>query len=149
MKAEELLERYAAGERNFIGLYIDGSDELCGADLSNTNFRGAVFDELLLEKTNFSHANLRGVIFGLVGLRGANLQGADLCGASIGLSELGGANLTASNLAGAYLEGTSLGFTNLTRANLSGAQIDDGTDFEGAIFYETIMPDGSIRTNER
>ena len=147
MTAEELLERYAAGERNFSGLSIDASDELCGANLSYTDFGGAYFDQLLLENTNLKRSNLRGAVFSLVSLSLANLEGADLCGASIGLSDLGGANLTDSNLSGAYLEGTSFGFANLTRANLSGAQVSDRTDFRNTIFSETVMPDGSVRSD--
>ncbi|RUT01638.1 hypothetical protein DSM106972_067350 [Dulcicalothrix desertica PCC 7102] len=37
IEASELLERYQKGERDFSNVYIEGSDELAGANLSDIN----------------------------------------------------------------------------------------------------------------
>ena len=60
MKAEEVLRRYAAGERNF-----------SGADLRGRNFKGQN-----LSGANFSHTDIRGANFTAANLSGANFTGA-------------------------------------------------------------------------
>lgn len=76
--ASEILERYPAGERNFSNIYIEGSDELAGADLKGVNFSNSILAEMILEQVNFSNANLTNAHLGLSILYFANLQGADL-----------------------------------------------------------------------
>ena len=90
--AEEILERYAAGERNFANTCIEGSDELAGADLRNVDFSNSILAEMMLDRVNFSAANLTKAHFGLSSLYFANLQGADLGEAILTFSELTGAN---------------------------------------------------------
>ena len=55
--ATEILQRYAAGERNFQHL------DLQGADLQNANLAAADFSECDLRGTSFSRANLTGASF--------------------------------------------------------------------------------------
>ena len=57
MKAREVLRQYAAGERNFQGINLQGQS-FKGQDLS-----GADFSEADLRSTNFTGANLRGAKF--------------------------------------------------------------------------------------
>ncbi len=99
---DEILKRYAAGEREFLNADICDS-ELEGVDLSGINLSGA----------NLSRANLSGVHF----------SSADLTGAVLRL-----ANLTNANFTNAVLEEVSL-------------------SYKPPIFCNTIMPDGSIRTD--
>jgi hypothetical protein len=59
----------------------------------------------------------------------------------------GGANFIGASFVGAYLGdtnlvGASFAYANLTNANLVGAKISN-TDFFGAIWRNTICPDGS------
>ena len=95
------------------------------------DLHGLDLSEAILAEGNLRNANLTNVNFSRSFLNFADLSGADLTGAT-----LLNADLTEANLTGA----------NLTRANLRGAQTTD-TDFSGAVFSNTIMPDGSTRSN--
>ncbi len=57
MKAREVLRRYAAGERNFQGVNLQGQF-FKGKDLKGADFSGAD-----IRSTNFKNANLQGVNF--------------------------------------------------------------------------------------
>lgn len=97
MEVEEILKKYADGERNFAGL------NLCEVNLSRVNLSGA----------NLSNASLS-----IANLSGANLSGASLANAKLNVTRLSGANLTKANLNGAILN-----VANLVRANLSDASL--------------------------
>jgi len=122
MKADELLQRYAEGERAFTGA------DLAGADLRGANLRGA----------NLSTANLAA----------ANLLGADLSGANLGAAHVVHANLTAVrlvnadlinvDLAGANLAGANLSAANLSAANLSGANLS-AANLGQAAFHHSVL----------
>ena len=51
MEAEELLQQYVAGEKNFKGITLVGID-LTGADLSNANFTRANLRNVILKDAN-------------------------------------------------------------------------------------------------
>lgn len=90
MTVEELLERYAAGERDFSG--VDLSDvNLSGADLLHINLSGA----------NLSRANLVGARLYGADIRQCNLSGADLRNADLRVSRLDEVNFQDTNLQGA------------------------------------------------
>jgi uncharacterized protein YjbI with pentapeptide repeats len=146
MTAEELLERYAAGERDFSGIEIEASDELVGSNLTGINLSGAILAEMMLDRVDLSFANLRNAHFGQTSLCEANLKGANLSGASLDLTTLDSADLTDARLIGAYLEGASMAKVNFTRSNLTGAKTSESPYFIGSIFNNTIMPNGDIRT---
>ena len=86
MKAEELLRRYAAGERDF--------------DKLNLTSLGSLREECLVD-VNFRHANLTGA-----NLIGANLIGANLTGANLTGADLTQAELIETNFNGADLTNT-------------------------------------------
>lgn len=96
--AQELLTRYALGERNF----------------RNANLMGANLAGICLQKANLIGANLVD----------ANLSGANLSGVNLTLADLTRANLSGANLKGAKLFGTNLEQTNLTNVDLTGVDID-------------------------
>ncbi|WP_299488135.1 pentapeptide repeat-containing protein [Acaryochloris sp. IP29b_bin.137] len=175
MTAEELLERYAAGERDFRNIQDIGfgnSDSfLSQVNLSGIDLSGSVLEERFMERTNFTKAILRetnffesvldGAIFREADLTNASLYFADLdradlthaklIEANLGGASMIGANLTGADLTGADLHGTYLDGANLTDANLFEAFIGDQEAgfayLETAIFCNTIMPDGTIRTD--
>jgi hypothetical protein len=109
MKSTELLERYAAGERNFEEANLSGAN-LSGANLAKTNLFGAN-----LAKTNLSGANLAEADLAKTNLSGANLAKTNLFGAN-----LAEADLAKTNLSGANLAKTNLFGANLAEADLSG-----------------------------
>lgn len=123
MTAKELLEHYAAGERDFSEVEVRASDELVGANLSDINLSRSILAEMILDRVNFSGANLRDTNFGRTDLRDANLQRADLSGVNLGHGSLDDANLTDARSIGAYLNGTSMVGVNFTRSNLTGAEL--------------------------
>lgn len=115
---EELLKRYAAGEREFEQV------RLSGADLHNTILHGIDLSEAILNQANLSRADLRGADLSWVDFSGADLRGADLRGAILTRADLSGANLS---------------HANLLRADLSLANL------EGTNLNEAILPDGTIQ----
>ena len=133
MTAEELLERYAAGERDFSGV------DLRGVNLSGANLYGVMLYD----------ADLRGANLG-----GANLNGTKLSSADLRNADLSNANLSESNLCGAKLVGCNFRGTDLTNAgwcgdltnvDLSGAEnFFTGEDFMEVTFCNTTLPDGRI-----
>lgn len=64
MKAEELLRRYAAGERNFQNADLRGQN-LKGRDLSGADFRHADIRSANFSRANLSHASFTGAKAGL------------------------------------------------------------------------------------
>jgi hypothetical protein len=145
--AEELLRRYAAGERAF----------------PNANLRSANLSEAVLRGANFISADLRGADFTRGDLRGANLHSADLADANLRSANLHSANLRSANLSEAILGGAYLRSANLRGANLSDANLSEailggadlrsanlrganlhsadlrGADFTGAILGPTLF----------
>jgi uncharacterized protein YjbI with pentapeptide repeats len=124
---EELLRRYAIGERNFI----------------NANLRCAEFSNVYLTEVNFSRAklslaNLSGVNLSKADLTGADIQNANLSHTNLSQSRLVRANLADAKLTGANLKRADLSHANLTKADLTGAILDEanfiGADLSGALF---------------
>ena len=73
---EELLERYAMGERNFIDTSLPHKVDLTGINLAGANLTGA---------------NLTGANLSYAWLAGVNLTGANLTGSNISYSQATGA----------------------------------------------------------
>ncbi len=94
---QELLRRYADGERHF------PETDLCDADLSGVTLDGASFEKLSwFHSANFEGASLRKTSFRECNVKCADFRRADLTGASFEL-----AAVEAMDLEGAVLEGTS------------------------------------------
>ncbi|MGE3308436.1 MAG: MBG domain-containing protein [Limisphaerales bacterium] len=139
-----------------------------GVDLSGHDLRGAN-----LEGANLEGANLRDAILNNANLAGANLVGANLVGADLidavliyadlTYANLSAADLNLANLRGATLNGAALVHADLSTNNLSfavltGANLSDATllgadltsaILTNAIFHNTRMPDGTLRTDVR
>jgi uncharacterized protein YjbI with pentapeptide repeats len=106
--AEELLRRYAAGERYFAKADIPDT-----SDLRNSTLADASFDQGWLSDIDFRGANLRHVSFRHCNVknsdfRGADLEGAIFTGASIEAAQFENANITNVTFAGAYSYGYEL-----------------------------------------
>lgn len=147
MDAQELLCRYAAGERNFTGVNLRGISlrQKCLVDINLSNANPSSLSSSILINANLSGANLSGIE-----LVGTNFINANLRGANLRNAVLAGADLTGADLTGADLTGAKLSYydrwsnarligTNLTDADLTSIQ-----GLEYAIFAHTTMPDGSI-----
>lgn len=83
MTREELLERYAAGERDFSGVNLDGVN-ISGVDL-NWSDEDYLFNSFGVDLSglNLEFADMRGVNLSGVNLTGAKLRGSELFGAII------------------------------------------------------------------
>ena len=112
LKSDELIKRYAAGERNLSKANLSKVD-LTAADLSEANLSGADLSQAYLVRTNLTKTDLQ-----LADLRGANLRGANLSEVNLSHADLRGANLASSDLRGANFH-----FSNLSGANLTGAKL--------------------------
>jgi DNA-binding XRE family transcriptional regulator len=125
MTAEELLQRYTAGERDFSGLNLIrlnvGGDNPLGANLNGINLSGSNLSESDLTKINLSEANLSGADLSQCLLKNANLSGANLSGANLSNTLVSGSNLTGADLTSANLMNTAMTKVNLTDANLTNA----------------------------
>ncbi|XZN91811.1 MAG: TerD family protein [Microcoleus sp.] len=114
--AEEFLQRYKEGERDFTGI------NLAGVDLSRQTFDSNVsLSQANLSKANLANANLTGVNLIGANLQGANLNSTDLQSADLIEANLSGANLTKATLYYARLIQANLSQANLSAANLNSA----------------------------
>ena len=130
MQAEDVLKKYAAGERTFAGVNLNEAN-LSGADLSGADLSGAN-----LSVANLSGANLSGTNLSKAKLNVAKLSGANLTNANLHEAILNVANLTLADLTGATLSQASLVRAELTRADLSSANLSNanlsGADLKDA-----------------
>lgn len=113
------IHQLAEGQEQFEGVKWEGS-YLCGAQLVNANFKGAILYwaglfQAKLDGANFESANLQGI-----DLREASCIGANFRGANIGRDNLGG---------NSQLQGADLTNAILNRACLEGAEYDEHTKF--------------------
>ena len=147
LPVDELLRRYAAGERNFINANLRcallnscslseanlswaklswanlsesnlSRADLTAADLSEANLSGANLSQTSLVRTNLTKANLS-----LADLRGADLSKACLSETNLSQADLRGANLSLADLRGADLSEASLSGANVTGAKLTLADL--------------------------
>lgn len=117
MTAEELIERYAAGERDFSG------SDLRGVDLSEAELRG-----IDLSGANLRQANLSGADLSEVNLYGADLSGATLRGTSLRGANLGAARLGSTGQAERVkFDGATVAAAQFVMAVLKGATLPPGT----------------------
>ena len=117
MKAEELLEKYAAGQRHFEAAHLNET-HLVGATLTEINLKRAQLNVANLSSVNFSRSDLSYAHMNVTRLSGANLSQAKLIQASLNVS-----NLIRAILVGADLSGASLIRAELLRAELSNANL--------------------------
>ena len=141
--------------------------KLTGANFSSCKLESANFIQAKLENTKFCQANLLKADLSFAKLSNADFEGANLAEANLYCADLRGANLAGADLSNASLQGANLTGANLERANLNNANLMkavcqntnfDGADLEnartygmvtaGAIFTDTVMPDGEFYIDE-
>jgi len=111
---EELLRRYASGERSFPGT------ELSDADLTGVVLDGADFERWSwFSSANFEGASLRGTSFRECNVKCASFRRADLTGATFEL-----AAVESVDFEGAKLDGVSF-----VGATCYGYTVKEGDDF--------------------
>jgi uncharacterized protein YjbI with pentapeptide repeats len=96
---------------------------------------------------NLSSKDFSGIDLFYCDLSGSNLENANLSDCDLSVSDLSNCNLNGANLNLATLDQTNLRGADLSNANLSGVMQFSAADIEGAIFRNTIMPDGNIRSD--
>lgn len=126
------------GGLDFEKAILDGANFIkvttkIGDDDKPVNFKGA----------NLSQANLQGAIFEKANLEGANLISAKLQGANLDWTNLEGAYLMEANLEGADLAGANLEGAYLADANLDNV-IWGNQDGK----YSATLPDGTAWTSD-
>jgi len=147
MDAEQLLEKYAAGTRRFVGINLSEVD-LSHALLVRINLRNATLSVTNLTGANLSRANLRGAKLNVAKLSGAKLTEASLLGANLNVANLIRADFSRADLRGASLVRTEAIRTNFREAdfgeaNLSGAVMKEAdlslSNFQGANLSEVNL----------
>ena len=145
LSTDELLRRYAAGERNFANanlrcaVLVEQNLSQCnlsygqfnwanlrGANLSGVDLTSADLSDASLNEANLSLTSLHKSLLTRANLSQANLRGANLFKAFLNDACLHKADLTGANLSFADLRGASFDEANLTGVNLTGAKLTQG-----------------------
>ncbi|WP_437968157.1 toll/interleukin-1 receptor domain-containing protein [Sorangium sp. So ce260] len=138
--AGELLERYAAGEREFWGARLREANlaaadlsnvELWRADLTGANLEGARLHQADLHEAVLDRTNLYGGHLCSANLTKAALKGADLSRADVEQALFDAVRASGVNLRETFLMGTSFLEADLSAASISGADLS-GADLSGA-----------------
>ncbi len=121
MQAKEVLERYAAGERNFTTEVEFWNVDLPGIDLSDIRLAASSFRETNLPNTNLSGASLYGTNIreGYNNFKNSNMSGIDLKYAGIHHANFSGVNLENANLSHASIIDVNFSGANFSNVNLS------------------------------
>jgi len=149
---EELLEKYAGTEKDFTGQRFVGANWIdkivIGGIYHRTNFRDASFIRSGFDKADLSLANFSGARMFESGFGwDCYMERIDFSYASFSQCNFQGVNLTRAIFRNSTISETSFKNANLSHVDLSGVKEFDSCSCKGIIFYETIMPDGSIRTD--
>jgi uncharacterized protein YjbI with pentapeptide repeats len=119
--------------------------------LINVGADGVELEGANLYETSLDGVSLRSKNLSGVNLSSASLRGADLIGTNLTGAKLGNVNFTDAQLIGAILVDAALSSADFTRADLTSANLTGAKDFnpnqEGIIFKNTVMPDGTVRTD--
>lgn len=152
-----LIERYAAGERDFERESFNGLAAI-GANLTEARFAGADFtgaeltDASLIEvdmtgaratRARFRQAKLWAATLDRANLVAADLTGASLVGASLKAADLEDAKLVSANLSGANLLQARLVRATLVGGDLGGANLL-GVTLQGALAMEADLSNAKL-----
>ena len=132
LTVDELLRRYAIGERNFINANLRCA-ELSFLCLSEANLSWAKLSLANLSRTNLIKANLTNV-----DMKEANLSDTNLSQSQLVRANLTRANLSKADLKGANLSHACLSEANLSEADLRGANLEQA-DLRGADVSEALL----------
>ena len=142
MNAEEILKRYAEGDRDFAKVVLLEAN-LSGANLHKANLTEANLSVANLSGSNLSETNLTRAKLNVTKLSGANLHKANLTEANLNV-----ANLTLADLSEAEMPQASLIRAEMARAELSGANLSranlSGADLRDAKLRNAILTDANL-----
>jgi serine/threonine-protein kinase len=134
--AEELLQAYARGRRDF------AQQNFNGLNFKEANLVKINFHESRLVKANLEKANLANADLGSANLSQALMRDAILERTYLGATNLQNADLRGADLSFAYLLNANLKGTNLCGANLNNAKVTEEQLAQAKVNWRTIMPSG-------
>ena len=152
MDREELIRKYAGGERDKTGRNcrdanwndrVDKGVIYHQADFSNSYFELSGFDECDLSSAKFVRARMYESGFGRSYMPGADFSGATFSQCSFVEVDLISAIFKNTDLSETYFSRYNLAYADFTGARALGLR-----PFEECLIYETIIPDGSICTDD-
>ena len=151
MDREELIRKYGGGKWDFTGKKIQAhwNDRIDKgiiyqqADFSNSYFELSGFDECDLSFTKFLYARMyeRGFFR-------SYMPGADFTYATFSQCRFTDVDFRAAIFKNTTISETRFKRCNLAYADFTGARELRLRPFEECLIYETIMPDGSICTDD-
>lgn len=132
MDAEELLRRYAAGERDFQGIELDGGDtvhwwqqwENPYIDTSSNKLHGAILRDIKL-----NHAKIQYVTLTNSDLTGADISNATIIHSNLSGSKLDNTKLSNSKISSCILFGSDLSNSDLSDADFIFSKYDSNTQW--------------------
>lgn len=136
LTAEEFLQAYARGRRDFIQQNFN-SFNFKEANLAKINLH-----ESRLVKANLEKANLANADLGSANLSQALMRDAILERAYLGATNLQNADLRGADLSFAYLINANLKGANFCGANLNNAKVTEEQLAQAKVNWRTIMPNG-------
>lgn len=150
MDREELIRKYAGGERDKTGRKIQAhwNDRVDKgiiyqqADFSNSYFELSGFDECDLSFTKFLYARMYES-----GVGRSYMPGADFTYATFSQCSFIDVDLRSAIFKNTTISETYFSRCNLAYADFTGARELSLRRFKECLIYETIMPNGSIRTD--
>ena len=149
MDREELLRKYAGGEKDFTGRRRGGlrDQTIRGGIYREADFSRRYFDGGSFIEVDLSFANFRGVRMYESSFENCFMEGIDFASAEFGQTGFFEVDLTKAIFRNAILGEAGFCNANLSYVNFSGARKFNEVRFDNVVFYETIMPDGSIRSS--
>jgi uncharacterized protein YjbI with pentapeptide repeats len=148
MDIQELLERYAAGERDFS--FVRSFKNLKvpqSQNLSDINFQGCRFHEVDFSQVNLAGAELTGIVCSATSFRNANLRGANISAATFWEeTDFSEADLSFANLSKLTVEDAIFQRAILISSDLSESDIK-GADFQAANLTQSNLRDAWISSS--
>ena len=153
MTLTEFYDKCDAGERDFTGVKLLNPELIrfhgipTGIILKKAYLNGANMDEIGIHAVNLSYAKLRKIRLSETDFSDTNLEGADFRGAEFCQTSFYSCNLRRANFSGTVLDEVIFRDSDFSYANFNGARKFEVARCQRVIFHETIMPDGSLRTD--
>ena len=151
MNQAEIIKKYAGTEKNFAGRSFRGSHWVDKTFIGGI-YQQADFSHSYLDCSGFDEADLSLAQFIRVSMYESSFANCYMEGTDFSSADFGQCNFSNVNLSRAIFRNATLNETGFKNANLSYADFSEAKEFDlkyskNIIFYETIMPDGSIRTD--
>ena len=149
ISAEEFLQQYQSGERDFSGINLSGAILIKQVlhnkiNLSKANLKSVSLSETNLQNSNLSEANLDNAnlyktYLGSANLVNAKLRGVNLIEANLYSADLSNADLSHANLTQVIINSAKFKQAKLIKANLSQIKQVSGVDFSEADMREANL----------